>query len=260
MTTPKRKRTEYRSYAIHRLAVRVRNHPRTNGAQIVKLGQLLVKACDLVGFRQFEPWLRSASPSYSLRAARYAIKAHRLWGHLPYSTLARLSPSSVDLLCTDSIISRPAIRTRIEELFGSSTGKIRWADVRSAISEVDPTAIYGEPESGNESAGEKLSRQLIDILMRDDTSQVWLSVDHDDDEPISRVTVFTGRGPTTFTRRHIAGAISAAAGEETQRFCRKCAKWLPQDQFSTNARNCKQCERKRVKEYEAKMKAKQSAA
>lgn len=252
---------------LQSLATRIRRHPRAHGANIVALGQLLLTAKSLCEPGKFSQWFHELRAGFSLRTAQETMTAATRLANI--SNLHRLSPSTLQMLCSRKIKRRQEAIDRILEL--TEQRKIRWAEAREIISETDPTSIYGYPESDprhvkEENTLEAIGRQLVAMLRDPSVLSVHFSPDHDtgcdtaNDRGSSESIRLTILGEeedgkpkrVTVTRRDLGMTLAAAVGEEKNRLCRGCNRELPPSQFSKSCRRCKRCERARVKRHDQK--------
>lgn len=241
-----------RSVTLRRLARRVRNHPRQTVANLLSLGRLLERAKAAAGPGQFEAWFRSTGAPYSLRGAREAMLVARRCGELGLP-LGRFRASAVKILTRRQVLKTPAL---IEALAAAARegGAVGYGAACDAVTSVNPGAVYRDVRA--ETEVEAFARRLRAIVDDPATSSLYVSKNPDEDLPTVTVTVLRGAGrPRSVSRRCLISAVEAAAGEEKARVCPRCRVPKPPAQYSRSAHNCKVCERRRVKEHEARKRA-----
>lgn len=255
---------------LHALALRIKRQARTHAAHVVVLGRLLLQAKALCAVGGFQAWFRSLGADFSLRTAQEAMTAATRFLNVP--NLHRLTPTTLRMLGSLNRSKREIAIDQVLEL--SEQGKVSWAEVRSIITATDPTSIYGYPEGhplhdNGENTLEAIGRRLVTMLSDPTVSSLHFSPDHDTgrDSPHEKgggesvqLTVLgeeEGKAKRlVVTRRELGATLAAAVGEEKKRLCKKCGRELDPSAFSKACRNCKRCERARVKSYETKKKAK----
>jgi hypothetical protein len=177
--------------------------------------------------------------------------------------LARFRASAVRVLVNLAALQIPAVVASLAEAARASD-PVGFSAARDAVSTVSPRLCYGPSaeEKGDarlESEAAALGRRLTKLF--EDEAEAVTSVtivsDIDPDDPVlsAASVIVMGKRTRRFMRPRLVDAIAEAAGEEKRRPCPRCGEEKPPAQFSRSAHNCKVCERKRVREYEAKKRA-----
>jgi hypothetical protein len=269
MTTPtvrptgtrprKRRKPNARWARLRSLAALVRAHPRDTVGQLVALGRLLIQARQVAGHGRFAAWFSGAYPAYSLRVAEEAMTAARRLDGLPLP-LGRFAVSAVKVLSLRKVARSPALVDALAELVRLPGPPVTYSEARAAVSAVSPAAVYPRAGKGGEreSPAEAMSRRLLDLVCADQVTSLYIAADHDGEASAVTLTVMGAR-PRTVTREYLTTAIAAAVGEEELRRCphpeHTGANPLPPGMFNKRAHYCKLCDRRRVKEHEARKKA-----
>lgn len=252
------------SKILRRLAAHARSHPRNTLANIVSLGRILLAAKGVLPYGEFESWLRSIAPRYSLRTAREAMMAARRLEVIKDLPLAKFQVSALRVVGRREVVGEWELREALSA--AAKRGPVGFSHAREVVSGLKPAAIYGGPSIGSGLTNEErkeaerqrvesldLSKRLGELL--DDSAVFGLNITSDGDKEMPNVTVVVqGVTKKIATGRTIIEAIRTATGVEEIQVCRKCLFPRPVVMFSKNTRRCKLCERERVAAHAEKKK------
>jgi hypothetical protein len=259
-----RSRSPRADNALRSLGRRVRAHPRTNLAQLVALGRLLIQARQDLGYRKFGRWLGSIDLPYSRRVASEAMTATKRLAKLPLP-LDRFAVSAVRILARTKVARSPDLVEALAAIAAKPGPPVTFARARDVVTSEAPTAVYPPPQSAGrtETPAEAIGRRLVDLVLDERVGSITIIPNRDPEQPLVTVSIL-GEERRSATRPYLASALAAAVGEESLRRCphpkHEGENPLPQSLFNRFCHYCKICDRRRVREWDQRRKRRRTPA